>query len=61
MLYTSYLDERNIEGYFVEYNHSISILCDNTSAINISNNLVMHLKRNHISIKYYFLREKFTK
>ena len=36
----------------------ISIMCDNTSAINISNNLVMHSKTKHIPIKYHFLREQ---
>ena len=30
---------------------------DNTSAINISNNLVMHAKTKHIVIKYHYLRE----
>eukprot|EP00253_Pinus_taeda_P014154 PITA_14154 len=36
----------------------ISILCDNTSAISISKNPVMHLKTKHIPIKYHFLREQ---
>eukprot|EP00253_Pinus_taeda_P006535 PITA_06535 len=36
----------------------ISILCDNTSAISISNNPVMHSKTKHIPIKYHFLREQ---
>eukprot|EP00253_Pinus_taeda_P002563 PITA_02563 len=36
----------------------ISILCDNTSAINISKNSVMHSKTKHIPIKYHFLHEK---
>eukprot|EP00253_Pinus_taeda_P003351 PITA_03351 len=36
----------------------ISILCDNTSAINISKNPVMHSKTKHIPIKYYFLWEQ---
>ena len=31
--------------------------CDNTSAINISKNLVMHTKTKHIVIKYHYLRE----
>ena len=30
---------------------------DNTSAINISKNPVMHSKTKHIAIKYHFLRE----
>eukprot|EP00253_Pinus_taeda_P030440 PITA_30440 len=36
----------------------ISILCGNTSTINISKNPVMHSKTKHIPIKYHFLREK---
>jgi len=36
----------------------ISILCHNTSAINISKNPVMHSKTKHIPIKYHFLREQ---
>jgi hypothetical protein len=41
----------------VEYDEPIPIYCDNTSAINISKNLVMHSKMKHIPIKYHFLRE----
>jgi hypothetical protein len=33
-------------------------MCDNTSAISISKNLVMHSKTKHIPIKYHFLREQ---
>ena len=36
----------------------ISILCDNTSAINISKNPIMHSKTKHIPIKYHFIREQ---
>eukprot|EP00253_Pinus_taeda_P022847 PITA_22847 len=36
----------------------IPILCDNTSAISISKNPVMHSKTKHIPIKYHFLREQ---
>ena len=32
----------------------IPIFCDNTSAISISKNPMMHSKTNHISIKYHF-------
>ena len=42
----------------VEYDQPISIMCDNTSVINISKNLVMHSKTKHIPIKYNFLREQ---
>ena len=33
-------------------------MCDNTSAISISKNSVMHSKTKHIPIKYHFLREQ---
>ena len=33
------------------------IYCDNTSAINISKNLVMNTKTKNIAIKYHYLRE----
>lgn len=36
----------------------ISIMCDNTSAINISKNIVMHSKTKNIPIKFHFLREQ---
>ena len=35
----------------------ITLYCDNTSAINISKNLVMHTKTKHIAIKYHYVRE----
>ena len=41
----------------VEYDEPIPIYCDNTSAINISKNLVMHSKMKHIPIKYHFLHQ----
>jgi hypothetical protein len=42
----------------VEYDETIPIYCDNTSAISISKNSVMHSKMKHIPIKYHFLQEK---
>ena len=39
---------------------SIPILCDNTSAICISKNPVMHSKTMHIPIKFHFLQEQVT-
>ena len=41
----------------VEIKEPIVMFCDNTSAINISKNSVMHSKTKHISIKYHFVRE----
>ncbi|GJY77639.1 retrovirus-related pol polyprotein from transposon TNT 1-94 [Tanacetum coccineum] len=35
----------------------VPIFCDNTSAIAISNNLVLHLRTNHIDIRYNFIKD----
>ncbi|KAJ9542936.1 hypothetical protein OSB04_029442 [Centaurea solstitialis] len=35
----------------------IPIFCDNTSAIAIANNLVLHSKTKHIEIRYHFIRD----
>jgi bifunctional DNase/RNase len=42
----------------VEYDEPIPIYCDNTHAISISKNLVMHSKTKNIPIKYHFLQEQ---
>ena len=40
------------------YEDPIVISCDNTSAINISRNPVMHSNKKHIPTKYHFLRDQ---
>ena len=50
--------KQTLEDLLVKYEYPIIIHCDNTSAINISKNPVMHSKTKHISIKYHFLREQ---
>ncbi|GLJ08830.1 hypothetical protein SUGI_0096780 [Cryptomeria japonica] len=45
-----------LEGINEQVIELVTIFCDNTSAINISKNLVMHSKTKHISIKYHYLR-----
>ena len=37
--------------------HNILIFCDNTSVINITNNLVHHSRTKHIEIRYHFIRD----
>jgi hypothetical protein len=44
----------------VTYTDPIPIHYDNTSAISVSKNLVLHSKTKHIPIKYHFLREQVT-
>ena len=36
---------------------SMTLLCDNMSAINISKNPVQHSRTKHIDIRHYFIRE----
>jgi len=42
----------------IYYNTPIFILYDNTSAISVSKNFVMHSKTKHIPTKYHFLRDQ---
>eukprot|EP00253_Pinus_taeda_P013834 PITA_13834 len=49
---------QTLQDFQITCTPPISILCDNTSAISISKNLVMHSKTKHIPIKYHFLREQ---
>ena len=50
--------KHTLEDVIVKYEHPIVINYDNSSAINISKNLVMHSKTKHIPIKYHFLRDQ---
>eukprot|EP00253_Pinus_taeda_P016932 PITA_16932 len=49
---------QTLQDFQITCTPPISILCDNTSAINLSKNPVMHSKTKHIPIKYHFLREQ---
>ena len=49
---------QTLQDIQITYTPPISILCDNTSAIIISKNPVMHSKTKHMPIKYHFLREQ---
>eukprot|EP00253_Pinus_taeda_P030538 PITA_30538 len=49
---------QTLQDFQITCTTPISILCDNTSAISISKNLVMHSKTKRIPIKYHFLREQ---
>lgn len=46
-----------LQGMKVKIKEPIVMFCDNTSAINISMNPVMHSKTKHIIIKYHFVTE----
>lgn len=47
-----------LNGFKVLVYEPVSIFCDNTSAINISKNSVLHARTKHFELKYHFLREK---
>ncbi|GKB70935.1 hypothetical protein Tco_0932347 [Tanacetum coccineum] len=46
--------------YDIHYN-MVPIFCDNTSAIAISNNPVLHSRTKHIDIIYHFIRDHILK
>lgn len=50
--------KQNLKYIQIELNDPILIMCDNTSAINISKKSVMHSKTKHIPIKIHLLREQ---
>lgn len=47
-----------VKDFGIQVDYPIFIHCDNTSAINMLKNPMMHAKKKHIEIKYHFLREK---
>ena len=46
-----------LQGMKMEIKELVVMFCDNTSAINISKNPMMHSKTKHIAIKYHFFKE----
>ncbi|GJQ90113.1 retrovirus-related pol polyprotein from transposon TNT 1-94 [Tanacetum coccineum] len=53
-----------MKSQFSEYDivyEKVPIFCDSTSAIAISNNLVMHSRTKHIDIRYHFIRDHIIK
>lgn len=47
-----------LNGFRILVSESVSIFYDNTSAINISKNPILHSRTKHFELKYHFLREK---
>src|SRR3954452_12698356 len=45
-----------LEDYQI-YESNIPIFCDNTSAICLSKNPILHFKAKHIEIKHHFIRD----
>ena len=52
--------KKMLQDLWVKYDEPIPILYDNTNAINISKNPMMHSKTKYIPIKFYFLWEQVT-
>ena len=50
--------KQTLQDIQLQFNEPIPIFCDNTDAISISKNTVMHSKTKHIPIKYHFVREQ---
>eukprot|EP00253_Pinus_taeda_P006164 PITA_06164 len=53
--------KQTLQDLQFKFDEPIPIFCDNTSAISISKNLLMHSKTKHILIKYHFVREQVAK
>ena len=45
-----------LEDYDIKQS-KITIKCDNTSAFNLSKNLIQHSRSKHIEIRYHFIKE----
>jgi hypothetical protein len=48
--------KQTLRDFGCEFN-KIPLLCDNESAIKLSNNLVQHSRTKHIGIRHHFLRD----
>ena len=52
--------KQQLKDFGVNLNH-IPLNCDNTSAINLTKNHVMHSRTKHIDIRHHFLRDHVSK
>jgi hypothetical protein len=52
--------KQQIEDYGIQL-HQIPLKCDNTSAINLTKNPIMHSRTKHIEIRHYFIRDHVQK
>lgn len=50
--------KQTLKGIKVEYDHPISIFCDNRSTINIPKNIILNSRTKHFTIKHHFLRKQ---
>ncbi|GKA65515.1 hypothetical protein Tco_0765222 [Tanacetum coccineum] len=54
------MDESQLSDYDIHYK-MVPIICDNTGAIAISNNPVLHSRTKHIDIRYHFIKDHILK
>ena len=47
---------QTLQEYSVQFD-TISILCNNTSAINLSKNFILHSRTKHIDVRLHFLKD----
>jgi hypothetical protein len=52
--------KQQLEDFKLKFDH-IPIRCDNTSAINISKNSILHSRTKHIEIRHHFIRDHVQK
>lgn len=50
-----------LEGFKEDMSELVTVHCDNTSAINILKNHMLHARTKNIELKYHFLRERVQK
>jgi hypothetical protein len=52
--------KQQLEDFKLKFDH-IPIRCDNTSAINISKNPILHSRTKHIEIRHHFIHDHVQK
>jgi len=52
--------KQQLEDYNIYQNH-IPLKCDNTSAINLTKNPIIHYRTKHIEIRHHFLKDHISK
>ena len=53
-------EKQNLVNFGLHF-YNTRILCDNTSAINISKNSALHSRTRHIDVRHHFLRDQVEK
>jgi len=53
--------KQRLKDLVIHVSDPTTLKCDNTSAINILKNPMMHCRTKHIVIRYHFLKDKVTK